>query len=114
MNIKYEVLLVMMNVTINGQEIPQNSLHTVDSGLDGIAHISGETVNENDSKAVSTILDSLKDGAGLEFEVEDKDSKRFHGSGIISNITTEEQGAGTSRGIRYWFSLQSTPDRKNI
>lgn len=114
MNIKYEVHLVIMNVTINGQEIPQNSLHTVDSGPDGIAHISGETINEIDSKAVSTILDSVKDSTGIEFDVEDKDSKRFHGSGIISNITTEEQGAGTSRGIRYWFSLQSTPEHKNI
>lgn len=103
-----------MNVTINGQEIPRNSLHTIDSSPDGIAHISGETVNENDSNMVNKILDSLKDSDGIEFDIEDKDSKRFHGSGFISNISTEEQGAGTSRGIRYWFSLQSTQSRKNI
>jgi hypothetical protein len=97
-----------MNVTINGQEIPRNSLHTIDSKTDGTAHISGETINKSDSRAVTRILDSVKDADEIEFEVKDKNSKRFRGSGIIINISTEEQGAGTSRGIRYWFSIQRT------
>lgn len=95
-----------MNVTINGQEIPRNSLHTIDSRTDGTAHVSGETINKSDSRAVTRILDSVKDVDEIEFDIKDKDSKRFHGSGVISNISTEQQGAGTSRGIRYWFSIQ--------
>lgn len=96
-----------MNVTINGQEIPRNSLHTI-SKTDGTAHISGETINKSDSRTVARILDSVKDADEIEFEVKDKNSKRFRGSGVISNINTEQQGAGTSRGIRYWFSVQRT------
>ena len=97
-----------MNAIINGQEIPRNSVHTVSLGPDGTARISGETINEADSKTVSTMLHSIKDGDAIEFDVEDKDSKRFHGAGFISNINTEQQGAGTSREIRYWFTLQCT------
>jgi hypothetical protein len=98
-----------MNVIINSQEIPRKSVHTVSLGQDETAHISGETVNEADTKTLSIMLNSLKDGDAIEFDVDDKDSKRFHGAGFISNINTEEQGAGTSRGIRYWFTLQRTP-----
>jgi hypothetical protein len=103
-----------MSVTINGQEIPSNSLHTISLSEYGIAHLSGETVNEDDSKTVRMILDSLKEGDRIKFDVEDKDSRIFHGAGFISNISIEEQGAGTSRGIRYWFTLEHSRKRKRL
>ena len=68
-----------MSVTINCQEIPRNSLHTVSLEPDGTAHISGEIVNEDYSKVISIILYSLKDGDGIEFDIEDKDPNRLNG-----------------------------------
>lgn len=95
-----------MYVKINREEIPPNTLSYVSMALGGNIRINGEAIDEQDRQTLLIILGGFKEGDAVEFDVEDKEFRRFHGAGEVKTINTEEHGVGGLMRIKYIIGLQ--------
>ena len=95
-----------MYAKINGEEIPPDTLSYVMLSVGGSVRIDGEAINEQDRQTLTTILGGVNEGDAVEFDVETKDFKRFHGAGEIKSLNTEERGVGGLMRIKYIIGIQ--------
>jgi hypothetical protein len=95
-----------MYVKINDKTIPKKTLQAVTLELGGNSYVRGEAIGEIDRMAVEDVLNSLKDGDTVEFDVQTNSYKQHHGAAYIRGLKVEQRPAGTLTKLAYSFMLE--------
>lgn len=99
-----------MEVKINGNPIPENSLQSVEGNLGGQVKVKGEAVSFEDRNIVSKAFEGLKDNDVVEFfAIDSKGFKHNRAGKILALVNSEEGVSDNVMRIRFSFDVQPMP-----